>query len=283
VDKKFWLALAAPAVLLAAALFSAWLWKRFRLRRRLRREPRLRHPIVLAHGVLGFDQIYLAGRQHVYFRGVPERLRMMGVEVYRPRVPAVGSISLRAQKLAEAVRVLPAKKVNLIAHSMGGLDARYAIARLGLADRVASLTTIGTPHFGTPLADLGMGLLGITLIGGFRRFFKRLIDLDALHDLTSQRMIVFNREIPDAPGTVYISVVGRGDSAGMNPLLWASHLYLNERAGANDGIVPTASQRWGEVLREIQADHWAQIGWSSSFDAPAFYQDLVRELCGRGF
>jgi len=278
-----WLALATLAVLLAAALFSTWLWKRLRLRRRLHREPRLRHPIVLAHGVLGFDQINLAGRRHVYFRGVPERLRAMGVEVHRPRVPAVASVSLRAEKLAAAVRALPAQKVNLIAHSMGGLDARYAIARLGLADRVASLTTIGTPHLGTPLADLGMSLLGIRLVGGFRRFFKRLVDLDAFHDLTSQRMTVFNGEIPDAPGTVYISVVGRGDAAEMNPLLWASHLYLNECAGANDGIVPAASQRWGEVLREVQADHWAQIGWSSSFDAPAFYEDLVRELRGRGF
>jgi len=278
-----WLALVAVAVLLAAALFGAWLWRRLRPRRPPRHEPRLRHPIVLAHGVLGFDQIRLAGRQHVYFRGVPERLRTMGIEVHRPRVPAVGSISVRAEKLAAAIRALPAEKVNLIAHSMGGLDARYAIARLGMGHRVASLTTIGTPHFGTPLADLGSGLLGITLIGGFQRFFRRLIDLDALHDLTSQRMIVFNREIPDAPGTVYISVVGRGDSAGMNPLLWASHLYLNERGGANDGVVPATSQRWGEVLREVQADHWAQIGWSSSFDAPAFYQDLVQELRGRGF
>ncbi len=277
-----WLALATLAVLLAVALFGIWLWKRLR-RRRLRREPRLHHPIVLAHGVLGFDQINLVGRRHVYFRGVPERLRAMGVEVHRPRVPAIASISIRAEKLAAAVRAMPAKKVNLIAHSMGGLDARYAIARLGLADRVASLTTIGTPHLGTPLADLGMSLPGIRLAGGFRRLFKRLVDLDAFHDLTSQRMAVFNSEIPDAPGIVYISVVGWGHSAEMNPLLWASHLYLNECAGANDGIVPAASQRWGEVLREVQADHWAQIGWSSSFDAPAFYQDLVRELRGRGF
>ena len=275
-----WLTLALALAFLVggAAFFAAWWWKRLRLRRRLRREPRLRHPIVLAHGVLGFDQIQLAGKRHVYFRGVPERLRIMGVEVHRPRVPAVASVEIRAQKLAEAIRALPAKKVNLIAHSMGGLDARYAIVRLGLADRVASLTTIGTPHLGTPLADLGMSLLG-----GLRRLFKRLVDLEAFHDLTRERIAAFNGDIRDAPQVAYASVVAQGDRAGMNPLLWASHLYLNECAGANDGVVPVASQQWGEVVREVQADHWAQVGWSSSFDAPALYEDLARELRGRGF
>jgi triacylglycerol lipase len=278
-----WPALAALAFALAslvggAALFIVWSWKRLRLRRRLRREPRLRYPIVLAHGVLGFDQISLAGRRHVYFRGVPERLRAMGVDVHRPSVPPVASVGIRADKLAAAVRALPAKKVNLIAHSMGGLDARYAIVRLGLADRVVSLTTIGTPHLGTPLADLG-----ISLLGGFRRLFKRLVDLEAFHDLTSKRMAAFNREIPDAAGVAYGSIVGCGARAEMNPLLWASHFYLSECAGANDGIVPASSQRWGEVVREVQADHWAQVGWSSSFDAAALYEDLARELRGRGF
>ncbi len=168
----------------------------------------------------------------------------MGIEVHRPRVPAVGSVVVRAEKLAAAVRALPARKVNLIAHSMGGLDARYAICQLGLADRVASLTTIGTPHLGTPLADLGTSVLR-----RFRLLFRGLVDLEAA----------------------------------MNPLLWASHLYLSECAGANDGIVPASSQRWGDVVREIEADHWAQVGWSSSFDAPTLYEELALELRGRGF
>ncbi len=259
------------------ALFIAWLRRRFHLRR-LRRQPRLRYPIVLAHGAFGFDQIKLAGRRHVYFRGVPERLRAMGIEVHRPRVPAVGSVVVRAEKLAAAVRALPARKVNLIAHSMGGLDARYAICQLGLADRVASLTTIGTPHLGTPLADLGTSVLR-----RFRLLFRGLVDVEAFLDLTSQSMFTFNGEISDASQVAYASIVGRGERAAMNPLLWASHLYLSECAGANDGIVPASSQRWGDVMREIEADHWAQVGWSSSFDAPTLYEELALELRGRGF
>jgi len=268
-----WLVLAAliaAGVAAGAALLFARYRKRRALRRVPRREPRLRHPIVLAHGVLGFDDIELAGKRHVYFRGVPERLSAMGVEVHRPSVPALASVAARAERLAAAVRTLPAEKVNLIAHSMGGLDARYAISRLGLADRVLSLTTIGTPHRGSPLADL------------CRRIFKTL-DLEMLHDLTSGRMSAFNLEIPDVPTVTYASVVASEDRAEMNPLLWASHLYLSECAGPNDGIVPASSQPWGEVWREIRADHWAQIGWSSGFDAPALYEDLARRLRDRGF
>jgi hypothetical protein len=77
--------------------------------------------------------------------------------------------------------------------------------------------------------------------------------------------------------------VASSDLAHTNPLLWPTHAYLSKRSGANDGIVPTASQRWGRVLREIKADHWAQVGWSLRFDAAALYEEILRELVGLGF
>lgn len=272
-------AIALALVLLGGgvALVVVWWRKRLRLPRPPRRQLRLRHPIVLAHGVFGFDQIEVGGKRRSYFAGVPERLLAMGIEVHRPVVPPVASVANRAEKLAEAIRALPAKRVNVIAHSMGGLDARYAIARLGVADQIASLTTIGTPHLGTPLADVGM-----LLLGGLKGLFKRL-NLEAFQDLTRERMTAFNREIADSPGVAYASVIGCTERTDMHPLLWVGHLYLNECAGANDGVVPASSQRWGEVVQEVQADHWAQIGWCSYFDAPSFYEQLVRELRGRGF
>jgi triacylglycerol lipase len=168
--------------------------------------------------------------------------------------------------------------VNIVAHSMGGLDARYAISRLGLADRVASLVTIGTPHLGTPLADAGHAVFG-----RITRLLRKLVDLTGFGDLTSEGMAKFNLEVPDAPGVAYASVVGRSGRLKTNPLLWPSHLYLAEFSGPNDGVVPTTSQGRGEVLREIEADHWAQIGWGRGFDAVSFYEELLRELRGRGF
>ncbi|MFL5310583.1 MAG: lipase family alpha/beta hydrolase, partial [Myxococcales bacterium] len=167
----------------------------------------------------------------------------------------------------------------VIAHSMGGLDARYAISRLGLGERVASLVTIGTPHQGTPVADLGAGIVP----AGVSRALSKVLDVRALHDLTTGSLERFNRDVPDAAGVAYCSVVGRSALSHTNPLLWPSHAYLSARSGANDGLVPSASQGWGKVIREVEADHWAQIGWSLRFDAVGLYEDILRELVGLGF
>ena len=68
-----------------------------------------------------------------------------------------------------------------------------------------------------------------------------------------------------------------------SPLLWAPQRYLSACAGPNDGLVPLASQAWGEVLLELEADHFAQIGWSLRFDAAELFEELLRELRARGF
>lgn len=265
------------AILLAvalAALFAAWIVARRRKRLprglRARRAPRLRHPVVLAHGVLGFDEIALGGRRHRYFRNIADGLESLGAEFHHPRVPATGSVTERAEHLADLVRSLPCERVNLIAHSMGGLDARYAISRLGLGRRVASLVTVGTPHLGTPVADLALKGIPASAVR-------------ALSDLTVSALERFNREVPDVEGVAYCSVAAHSDLLATNPLLWPSHAYLSQKAGRNDGLVPASSQRWGTVIREVEADHWAQIGWSSRFDAVSLYADLIRELVALGF
>lgn len=273
--------LAAIIVVVAAAIgLVVWRGRRALRRGVAKKSTRLRHPVVLAHGLLGFDKIAIGGREHSYFRGVTNHLMGVGAEVHRPRIPSVASIALRADELARLVRMIPARKVNIIAHSMGGLDVRYAIAKLGLHDRVASLVTIGTPHLGTPVADLGAKLSDMLRI---KSLLGRVVDVDAFYDLTTDRMAQFNRDIADARGVCYASIVARVDRARAHPLLWPTHVYLSELVGDNDGVVPAASQRWGEVWKEIDADHWAQIGWSPEFDALALYEELLRELRGRGF
>lgn len=278
-------ALAAAAVVAAGALAALWLRRAWlerlrRLRRRLRPSGPV-HPVVLAHGLLGFDELRLGGSRHDYFRGVSERLEGEGIVVHRARVPKTASIAARAAGLAAFVRALPAGRVNLVAHSMGGLDARYAVSRLGLADRVSSVVTVGTPHLGTPLADMGAALGDRTrLLGALARLG---LDLEAIQDFTTARMTEFNRAVPDARGVVYGSVVGiAARRRDVNPLLLPTYLWLGDRGGASDGVVPADSQRWGEVVATIDADHWAQIGWSRRFDAAAFYVELLRELRGRG-
>ena len=111
--------------------------------------PRPRHPLVLVHGYFGFDSIGALKIKQEYFRGVRGRLEALGHQVYLARVAPAAGVRRRAAELAEQVRRLPCERVNIIAHSMGGVDARYAISKLGLDERVASLLTIGTPHRGT--------------------------------------------------------------------------------------------------------------------------------------
>jgi triacylglycerol lipase len=235
-------------------------------------------PVVLVHGLFGFDRIGVPGVRFNYFRGIAKHLERLGCHVDAVRLPPYASVPARAKQLVAAIEALPHERIDLIAHSLGGLDARYALSHLGLDKRVRSLVTIGTPHHGSPLADLvRQGPIGWThnLIG---------LPIEAVEWLSTESLARFNREVPDAPGVRYACVVGgmhRADSIIPLPLL-AAHAYVKRVAGTNDGIVPVSSQYWGEVLAEIEADHFAQIGWRVSvrgtFDALGLYAFIVARL-----
>ncbi|MEK7704940.1 MAG: alpha/beta fold hydrolase [Myxococcota bacterium] len=272
----------------AALLLAALWWLLVVVRRRVRRgragQPlRLRDPVVLVHGFMGFGERRGRLLRPRYFRGVGKHLEQLGVTVYAPHLEAAASVEVRAQTLRRYLDGLDDRRVHLIAHSMGGLDARYGIAHLGLHARVASLVTIGTPHHGTPLAELATSLMGERL--GLPQIWRLMgLGVDALFDLTPESLGRFNAQTPNRRGVFYGSVVAhvRADAPSLHPLLRTTWRYLAERSGDNDGVVPTSSQRWGRVVRRIEADHWAEIGWSRGLDAPALYEDLVRELRGLG-
>lgn len=119
----------------------------------------LRHPVVLIHGFCGFKQL----GPFAYFNGIADHLAEQGLaRVFTPALPAFNSTPVRAPILARFIdRVLAqtgARKVHIIGHSQGGIDARYLIGELGYSDRVATVTTIATPHEGTVLADIILDL-----------------------------------------------------------------------------------------------------------------------------
>ena len=298
----------AIGLLLAVAVAAGAAW--WITRRRARREPRPRgprrgllrartvprHPIVLAHGLFGFDELKLGKGRVEYWKGVPRALRRMGAEVAVPRFGSIAGVETRAAQLADVVRTLPSKKVNVVAHSMGGVDARYAIARMGIADRVAAVVTVATPHRGTPLADIGATALSPLLRdragasarssdgGAPRPARKPVLDLGGIRDARPDAMRRLNRRIRNDDRVHYASVIGAVEGVGgVNPLLVPGYLFLSGKAGRNDGVVPAESQAWGEVLARVEADHWAVVGWSKSFDAPDFYAQILRELAARGF
>ena len=114
-----------------------------------------KYPIVLVHGFAMKDMFFMKS-----FGRIDRILRIQGHHVYKSDVDAVGSVETNAAQLKNEIETIltetGADKVNIIAHSKGGLDAKYMIERLGMGDKVASLTTLCTPHRGTPVASFVM-------------------------------------------------------------------------------------------------------------------------------
>ncbi|KAJ3131035.1 hypothetical protein HK101_004844, partial [Irineochytrium annulatum] len=100
-----------------------------------------------------------------YWTGVSDALESLGCEVFMPQVGTVSSIRVRALQLQRFLEThLAGREVNLVAHSMGGLDARYMIHHLPTTRfRVNSLCTIATPHRGSPFMDWCRDTLGLGL------------------------------------------------------------------------------------------------------------------------
>jgi triacylglycerol lipase len=238
-------------------------------------------PVVLVHGLFGFDRIGVPGVRFDYFRGIAKHLETLGCHAHAVKLPAYASVPARARQLVAAIEALPHERVDVIAHSLGGLDARYALANLGLAKRVRALVTIGTPHRGSPIADLVLrGPIG----WGHKLLGAIGMPLEAVEWLSTEALARFNQEVPDVPGVRYACVVGgmHARRAAVPLPLMAAHAYLKRTGGVNDGLVCVSSQYWGEVLAEIEADHFAQIGWKvtmrGTFDALGLYAFIVARL-----
>src|SRR5438132_9198875 len=170
--------------------------------------PQLRTPIVLVHGLFGFDRLRIAGLTVAhYFAGIPELLRSAGNRVLVPGLSPTAGVAVRAQELKDFLaRESPREPVHLLAHSMGGLDARYMISCLGARDQVLSLTTLGTPHRGTSFADWSIRRLERLLKPVFK-FFS--IPTQAFYDLTTSACKTFNERAPNVEGVRYFAVAGQ--------------------------------------------------------------------------
>jgi triacylglycerol lipase len=217
-------------------------------------------PLVLVHGLFGFDSLRVGGWEAVaYFRGIVEHLREKGYRVLAPQLGPIAGVPDRAAQLARFIRdAFPKDKVHLIAHSMGGLDCRYAISKLGLDAHVHSLTTIGTPHLGSAFADWGIHRL--------ERYVKPVLQFlqiphDAFYDLTTQRCRAFNDQAPDAPGVDYFAIAGRNHGAWLGPEWWLSYGIVWAAEGANDGVVSIRSACHHYDAQVWDGDHLSLVNW----------------------
>ena len=114
-----------------------------------------KYPIVLIHGA-GFRDL----RWPVYWGRIPAALEAEGAQIYYGLQDCWASIETNAEQIAQRIDEIllasGAHKVNIIAHSKGGLDAKYMIQQMDMAKQVASLTTLCTPHKGSPIASFVM-------------------------------------------------------------------------------------------------------------------------------
>ena len=279
------------------------------------------YPIVLIHGMAGFKNIGPID----YFYGVPDALRKDGHDVWVSQQDPINDSEVRgAQALAfvEQVMVSAGKaKVNLIAHSQGGYDARYVASAIG--NHVASCTLIASPMLGDPIADLALSggpgaqaaidaLLNVYgAVAGYNSNAKSQIA-----QLSAAGAAAFFAKHPDSPSVAYYSIAGRSamslgasDCATESAPPWISRYdgvkdpldLVFQLTGAmldnvkprpiHDGVVTVASARHGTFLGCVPADHMDEVnqlvgdspGFGNSFDALRFYRDLADWLVTRGY
>lgn len=264
---------------------------------------RTKYPILLVHGVFFRDSERLN-----YWGRIPAELKKNGATIFygeHNSAAAVNDSALELEKrIEQIVQETGCEKINIIAHSKGGLDSRAAIALTGAGKYVASLTTINTPHRGCEFADYLLKEIPEaqqkTIASGYNTVAAKLGDknpdfLAAVYDLTHDRCTARNEVIHDDPNIYYQSVgsVLRGASSGQFPLNFVYHLvkYFD---GENDGLVGVDSFEWGESLTMLRNEvskrgisHADMIDLSreniEGFDIREFYVELVSKLREKGF
>lgn len=248
--------------------------------------------IILVHGILGFAKRF--GMD--YFRDLPGRYRDQGFRVFVPELNPTEGVEFRGGQLRDQIQAAAvagtidvSQKTHIIAHSLGGLDSRYILSPANpnpLQVPIRSLTTISTPHRGSPVADVidnpqslspfphlpfeaGASLLE-------RALNALSISLNGLRNLTTSACQAFSTKYVDNPTVSYFSSAGSG-RAGFpeaSAPFFLFHQYILAATGqASDGMVPVPSSQWGSFDGATWAgDHGEMIGYNldNLLSRPAF-------------
>jgi triacylglycerol esterase/lipase EstA (alpha/beta hydrolase family) len=272
-----------------------------------------RYPTLLLHGLAGTESF--VGILD-YWYGVEPQLTGQGYTVWVRDVDPYQSTPVRSEQWAAHLEDLFAdghhRHLNLLGHSQGGLDARYVTSMLDPLGRVASVTTVSTPHQGTGVADIATGVFDSSLItelvvdgviDGLMLFYGSSNDQDIaaqMAQMSSSGMETFNNQVLDRSDVMYQSWAGRTcglldllcqwDNGGeiVTPIFAGTHAVLVLMEGDNDGLVGVESAKWGDYRGEISADHIDEIGQIAGATAPGFehldfYSEIVADLSKRGF
>lgn len=248
----------------------------------------LKYPIVLVHG-LGARSTY---GPFEYFYGLPKLLKDSNCKIFIANLTAWHTIEYRANQLKSQIEAaLPEGKFNIVGHSMGGLDARYLASQLGMGERIASITTIGTPNRGSTMGDIATGILPSTAFHTADRFLQ-LMDSSsgALRQITRTYCNnEFAEMAPMLPNIAYYSATTAISDPVMKnalPIFWLPFRIMTKMEGDNDGFVSVESAKWGEHICTYSGDHYAQIGQflgrSRGMDYMKFYDEIFTRLKSDG-
>lgn len=232
----------------------------------------LKYPILMCHGYGGFSTLLSPAPMHKPCM----RLRSFGIQAFAPNIVPYATIETRAEQWKDIIIRLSDKfgykKINVVAHSMGGLDMRYAINKLGVKHSIASLTTIATPHHGTSLAELVLNSPDAIRekLAEFVDWFGESIypsrksdSVAAVQQLTRDYVTeTFNVSIPDVKGIKYFSysaAVGKGTDEPLHPIYRLQNQLIYQNEGINDSFVTVESAKWGEHLGTLSISHLEQI------------------------
>lgn len=261
-----------------------------------------KYPILMVHGVFFRDFRYLN-----YWGRIPAELEANGAQIFYGNHQSAASVADSgceiADRIMQIVKDTGCGKVNIIAHSKGGLDSRYAISKLGMAPYVASLTTINTPHRGCEFADYLLGKIPEPqqqkVANAYNAALRKLGDTNpdfiaAVTDLTASACQKLNSELPDPQG-IYIQSTGscmKKPSGGRFPLNTTT-AFVKHFDGENDGLVGYESFKWGSNFIYLRPEGSRGISHGDvidlnrenidTFDVREFYVKLVSDLKKRGF
>ena len=211
------------------------------------------YPILFVHG-MGFHDSKLIS----YWGRIPGVFENKGVPVYYGYQDSNADIETNglhiANRIDEIIKESGAEKLHIIAHSKGGLDCRYAISALGKGEKVASLTTISTPHNGSKTVDLLMQLPDpLVRFAGFCTdcVFRVLGDKNpnsykVFHSFTTKEAKSFNEKYMNHENVYYQSYAFVMKNAFSDIFMCIPNLVVSFVEGENDGLLTPEAVKWGD-------------------------------------
>lgn len=227
----------------------------------------LRYPILLLHG-MGFND---HPPFHYYWGGIPRILRAHGACVYCSGQDGNGSVEGNARQLVPLIqrilRETGREKLHIIAHSKGGLEARYLISTMGMGDVIASLTTMASPHNGSATVDWLMAHFRVIIRWGSActDVWRRITgDRDprtfaAIEGFTTGAMARFNAENPDDERVFYQSFAFVMEHWYSDPLMGFANVVVSRFEGENDGLISPRNARWTNFRGIYRGTGWRGI------------------------